>query len=175
MHSAYFGPVGNGALLLPALTAWPRQNARQFYTVFGGPYIDRPKTMRGVVVAEELANLPNDFAFKIKDFKTPLHLSARGAVDIFVKMILKGDPVYFGCMAGRGRTGLILSLLAKTFGIKNPVEFVRKNYYSHAVETPAQYQFVQDFEPSPWTLRRIRRARFKNLFNPAKNLTRHMV
>ena len=50
-----------------------------------------------------------------------------------------------GCMGGIGRTGLMLSLLAKAFGVEDPVAYVRKHYYSHAVETKEQRQFIADF------------------------------
>lgn len=172
MHLQEFGQVGNGTLLLPALTAWPRKPNQQFYTVFGGPYAKRPTSMRGVVVAKELTNLAHDTALPIVDFKTPMHSSAREAVDKAVAMILRGERVYIGCMGGRGRTGLFLACIAKTFGIKAPVEYVREHYFQHAVETADQYAFVRDWQPSAKTQARIRFARFKNAFKKAGNLTR---
>jgi hypothetical protein len=58
-----------------------------------------------------------------------------------------------------------MAVLCKAFGIKNPVEYVRANYYSHAVETPEQYEFVQSFAVLPKVRWMIKWARIKNWNN----------
>ena len=65
-----------------------------------------------------------------------------GLGDLFV-VYWEGDV---GCMGGIGRTGLMLALLAKSFGEEDPVRYVRATYYSHAVETAAQKQFIAEFK-----------------------------
>ncbi|CAM9664844.1 unnamed protein product [Phaeothamnion confervicola] len=47
----------------------------------------------------------------------------------------------YECEAGIGRTGLMLALLAKAFGIQNPVSFVLLHYCPHIVETVLQFSF----------------------------------
>ena len=53
-----------------------------------------------------------------------------------------------GCLGGQGRTGLFLALLAKVWGIADPVKYVRRVYLRRAVETRDQEEWVADFEAS---------------------------
>lgn len=56
---------------------------------------------------------------------------------------LKGK-LYMGCGAGHGRTGTALAILVGLLGVSDkPVEWVRKNYNSQAVETTAQVEYVK--------------------------------
>ena len=52
------------------------------------------------------------------------------------------------CMGGHGRTGIALSILAALFDQvpagSCPVEFVRKHYCDHAVESKAQREYIQE-------------------------------
>lgn len=143
--------VGLGELKLPL-------TKRHYFTVVGGPYYDRPDNMVGVKMAAEI-NSRCDVNIPTRDFQTPELETLRRGLTEAVERVLQGDPLYVGCMGGKGRTGLFLAVLAKAMGVKNPVEFVREHYYPHAVETAQQYQFVQTF-PIPEDVReQVRRAR----------------
>jgi hypothetical protein len=130
--------IGNGSLKL-SLNSW------QYFTVYGGPYHDRPDALKGVKLAKEIDE-PCDVNLPIRDFSVPALTTLNLALGQAVTLLLQGEPLYVGCMGGRGRTGLFMSILAKVFGVQSPVEYVREHYYSHAVETKEQYQFVQNYE-----------------------------
>jgi hypothetical protein len=126
----------------------------------------------GVKMAQEIKfrprvpgiDYPVEISIPTEDYKTPDPKQLKAGLKQAVKQILNGRPVYVGCMGGRGRTGLFMAVLAKAFGVANPVEYVRANYYHHAVETKPQYQFVTDFK-IPYTVRAaIAVARFTAMF-----------
>ena len=132
---------------------------KKSFVVFGGPYDEKPYGMFGVKMAKEI-HLPADVDIPTRDFHVPDKKTLQRGINATVKAILAGENVYVGCMGGRGRTGLFLSILAKAFGQRNPVEYVRKNYYHQAVETTPQYRFVTNF-PIPLAAKvRIKVARF---------------
>lgn len=58
------------------------------------------------------------------------------------------DRLEVACGGGRGRTGTALACLAVLDGVPaaQAVEFVRRNYDRHAVETPWQRRYVRRFE-----------------------------
>ena len=144
----------------------------QYFVVTGGPFVNCPPSMVGVKMAKEIrracvVDIPTD------DYSTPDPLVLERGLGKAVEYLLAGKPVYVGCMGGKGRTGLFLAVLAKAFGIKDPVEYIRANYYAHAVETTEQYDFVTDFPISLAIRRRIRLARWmKRLMFWKTNLTR---
>ena len=114
-------------------------NKRQYFVVLGGPFMECPSNMKGVKMAREIkqacaVDIPTD------DFKTPDRKVLYRGLSKAIDLMLAGEPLYVGCMGGKGRTGLFMAVLAKAFGVKKPVEFVRANYYAHAVETPEQMQ-----------------------------------
>jgi hypothetical protein len=57
------------------------------------------------------------------------------------------ERVEFACSGGRGRTGTALACLAVLDGIPavDAVDYVRRNYDKHAVETFWQQRFVRRF------------------------------
>ncbi|WAU79761.1 protein phosphatase [Streptomyces sp. Qhu-G9] len=57
------------------------------------------------------------------------------------------ERVEIACGGGRGRTGTALACLAVLDGVPaaEAVEFVRRNYDRHAVETPWQRRYVRRF------------------------------
>ncbi|AOS64118.1 protein-tyrosine phosphatase family protein [Actinoalloteichus hymeniacidonis] len=57
------------------------------------------------------------------------------------------DRVEVACGGGRGRTGTALACLAVLDGVPaaEAVDYVRKHYSRHAVETPWQRRFVKQF------------------------------
>ena len=137
------------------------------FRLYGGPYLRMPKGMVGVKMAAEI-NAPCVVDIPTRDYSTPgVQLMADGLYDT-VAHILSGKPVYAGCMGGIGRTGLVLALVAKAWGVADPVAFVRKHYYAHAVETPEQMKYVANFEIDPRVTKMIRWAKFKNIFKKNK-------
>lgn len=57
------------------------------------------------------------------------------------------ERVEVACAGGRGRTGTALACLAVLDGVPAApaVQFVRRNYAAHAVETPCQKRYVRRF------------------------------
>lgn len=115
-------------------------------TIIGGPFAGRSADQFGICLLERKTNDP-DVWLPIRDFSVPDDQNAvREAIKQAMVAALQGREVYVGCMAGQGRTGLFLSLVAKAFGVENPVEYVRNVYYPHAVETKPQYDYVMKFD-----------------------------
>lgn len=147
-------------------------NRRQYFVVTGGPFMDCPPTMKGVKMAKEIqkacaVDIPT------ADFQVPALETLQKGLSKALDLILAGEPVYVGCMGGRGRTGLFLAILAKALGVRKPVEFVRANYYRHAVETQEQYQFVQAFEVPQHVRQKVLKAKVSGWLHFWKrNLTR---
>ena len=131
---------------------------RHYFTVVGGPYMDRPNTYVGVKMAEEV-NRPCDVDIPTRDYDVPPMDKLDAGLEQAVVYLLAGEPLYVGCMGGKGRTGLFLAVLAKVLGVVNPVEYVRAEYYSHAVETEPQYKYVTEYEAPASVTKAIRRAR----------------
>jgi protein-tyrosine phosphatase len=152
-----------GSLKLPL-----RKN--RFYTVFGGPYIERILAYKGVNLAAEITK-PADVRLAIEDFSIPAVPALNKALDKTVDLIIAGHPVYAGCMGGRGRTGLFLAILAKTFGVKDPVQYVRTNYFSHAVETQEQKSFVESYQIPKAVTNKLRWARLRSYLKRRNSLT----
>ena len=143
----------------------------RYFEVEGGPYRERPLDTVGVKMAVEI-NLPCQVSIPTEDYKTPPIPALQVGLIKTVEYIVKGHPVYVGCMGGMGRTGLFLAILAKAWGITNPVEYVRKNYYAHAVETAEQYKFVMDFKVPEELAWQIALAKLKSVFRfGERNLT----
>jgi protein-tyrosine phosphatase len=120
----------------------------KFYTIAGGPYKEKPQDLVGVKMAQEIP-FHEKSAYQIsiptKDWSIPNKAQLDKGLYEAVKQVALGRMVYVGCMGGKGRTGLFLAVLAKAFGQLYPVEYVRMNYNKHAVETPEQYKFVENY------------------------------
>lgn len=75
----------------------------------------------------------------------------QGTVEILREALGRSgsERVEIACSGGRGRTGTALALVAILDGIEpgRAVEFVRRHYSPHAVETPWQRRFVTRFRP----------------------------
>lgn len=141
------------------------------YRVFGGPYMQRPHGTVGVKMAVEIRAVC-DIDVPTEDYSIPSDAVALAGLERAVEDILRGLPVYVGCMGGIGRTGLMLALLAKAWGVQDPVGYVREHYYPHAVETKEQQWFIRSFEIPPRLKWKIRMAKFKDAFRlGSKNLT----
>lgn len=143
--------IGNGSMKL-------HLKKGKYFRVWGGPYVGRPGSMFGVRMAREI-DRPADVVIPTRDFQAPsVQDTDEGLVKI-VDQLIAGAPVYVGCMAGRGRTGLMMAVLAKAFGEPNPIKYVRENYYPHAVETQSQVDFIARYQiPSEvyWKLAKAR-------------------
>lgn len=116
--------------------------------VYGGPFLACPAGVFSVKMAAEI-DAPCDVDVKCRDFNVPadralevFHVGIARAIQILAD---NRESVYVGCRGGVGRTGLFLSCLAKTFGVEDPVSYVRLHFNPHAVETVQQREFVQDF------------------------------
>jgi len=131
---------------------------RHYFTVVGGPYKERPNTYVGVKLAEEI-NRPCDVNIPTVDFDVPPKAVLDAGLAQAVTLLLAGEPLYVGCMGGKGRTGLFMAVLAKVLGVVNPVEYVRAEYYAHAVETKSQYAYVTEYEAPAAVTKAIRKAR----------------
>lgn len=118
---------------------------RHYFLVTGGPYLDRPENMVGVKMAVEIYS-PSDVSIPTRDFCTPNLKDLDNGLLAATVALVNGDPLYVGCMGGRGRTGLFMAVLCKALGVPKPVEYVRKHYYPHAVETQEQYRFVSEYK-----------------------------
>lgn len=158
--------VGNGCLPLKLKNG-------KFYTVWGGRSLDRPENMRFLKLAKELP-LPCDIDMPVVDFQVPTKAQVDVALSAAIDCILAGKPLYVGCMGGQGRTGLMLALIAKAFSVKSPVPYVRRKYYSHAVETDMQYKFVTKYRVPKSIKRKIKAATLLSYLRFGQNLTKSL-
>jgi hypothetical protein len=126
------------------------------FTLFGGPYTEKPKGMFGVKMAAEI-NKPCDINIPTPDFHVPDTNILLNGMARTVIALHKKKEVYIGCMAGRGRTGLFMAAMVqlsaqyrhKKLGAalsKDIIPRVRREYYSHAVETKGQENFITRLE-----------------------------
>lgn len=142
------------------------------FTVTGGPsHAELAQHMFFVKMAAEI-QVHCDVSIPTRDFKTPPAQQMHDGLIEAVLQITSGKPVYVGCMAGRGRTGLFLAVLAKAFGIVAPVEYVREHYFAHAVETDEQYAYVMNFPIPQEVTNRILWSKLWSVFSFKKNLTK---
>ncbi len=119
---------------------------REVHILMGGPYRNKPVHFKGVKMAAEI-NADCSIDIPTHDFNVPNQkILLRGVVEGFVRM-LRGQHLYVGCMGGIGRTGLYMAAMAKVLDEAeyihdNPVDYVRRQYLSHAVETKQQQEFI---------------------------------
>lgn len=84
------------------------------------------------------------------DFRLPADPADARAAFVEAWRRSAGERVEVACGGGRGRTGTALACLAVLDGVPagEAVEFVRRHYDRHAVETPWQRRFVRRFTGS---------------------------
>lgn len=95
--------------------------------------------------------IPTTIHYPIQDFSVPTDLlGLEDALRRTTYALMRKEPVYVGCAGGVGRTGLFLSCLLKVLhpDCTDPVRWLRKIYWPHAVETPSQEKFIADWVPS---------------------------
>ncbi|MEU4196543.1 protein-tyrosine phosphatase family protein [Kribbella sp. NPDC026611] len=82
------------------------------------------------------------------DFRLPTDVVAARAAFLDALERAGDGRVEFACSGGRGRTGTALACLAVLDGLPaaDAVDYVRRHYDKHAVETPWQKRFVRHFE-----------------------------
>lgn len=148
----------NGILKLPL-------HRGRCYVVAGGPYRDMPEGYHGVKMAAEI-DKPSAISIPTRDFSVPNPDDLRQGLHAALVLIGDGEPLYVGCMGGMGRTGLFLAVLARAWGIQDPVAYVRKHYYPHAVETAAQYAYVKSFHIPEHTLILVRKIQRRSWYKP---------
>ena len=92
--------------------------------------------------------VPKAIHLPIRNFGVP-HFPAQFWKDLLQSLAEIGEQqedgldVLIVCEGGHGRTGLVLAILAGLiFDYQEPVNWVRKNYCHHAVETAAQATYV---------------------------------
>lgn len=120
-------------------------------TIHGGPFRRYKASMGpntfGVNLKAEEPGQGEQMYLPIQDYSVPEDIAKTTAtVHALLDAMMHGMDVYVGCMGGWGRTGLILSLVAKALGEPDPVAYVRANYTPHAVETAGQKAFVAEFD-----------------------------
>ena len=115
----------------------------------GGPFDDYlPPAIgvclevRSVRVGEATLVLPVD------DFGAPSQDElAVGLRDLMKLMAERPNvPIYIGCRAGIGRTGMMIAALAKLAGSPQPVDWVRTHYHPDAVETSLQVTAIEGLD-----------------------------
>jgi protein-tyrosine phosphatase len=96
-----------------------------------------------------------DIAFVIPDGGAPADVDAFKALVAWVSDQLDlGRKVHVGCIAGHGRTGIVLAALVAHRGVSDdPIPFIRQRYCRAAVETRTQVDFLVahfGFKPAPF-------------------------
>ncbi len=124
-----------------------KPNNRAF-NLYCGSYFSRPMTIPGIKLAPEILDV-FDYSLAIEDYSTPTLAQTLLFIEWLNNKSEQVCELYLGCYGGYGRTGLIASVILVAFeGItaEEAVERVRKNVHPNCVETPAQFQFVRDFD-----------------------------
>jgi hypothetical protein len=137
----------------------PVQFGRLKAKVFGGKFREWVPNQRRVVSVKMAAEIdhPHDISIPTRDFSVPDVNDMHKGIAKALEAIYNGNDLYAGCMGGIGRTGLFMACLAKVMfdydamakngevPRRDPVRYVREHYFSHAVETDDQKEFIQAF------------------------------
>lgn len=84
------------------------------------------------------------FQYLITDMKAPKNPeSFSQLIDWLILQLSANKKVHLGCIGGHGRTGTVLAaLVARFMGVKDAIQYVRKNYCDKAVESKEQIDFL---------------------------------
>ncbi len=84
-----------------------------------------------------------EILFKITDMAAPEDpVAFRKLVEWVRGELVAGRKIHCGCIGGHGRTGTFLAALVSTYGEKDAIGYVRKNYCKKAVESTSQTKFL---------------------------------
>ena len=84
-----------------------------------------------------------EILFKITDMAAPEDpVAFRKLVEWVRGELVAGRKIHCGCIGGHGRTGTFLAALVSTYGEKDAIGYVRKNYCKKAVESSSQTKFL---------------------------------
>jgi hypothetical protein len=148
-------------------------------TVMGGPYLDKPTNIRGVKLAQEIdapadvlldvpdfgvpslnaLNVPIGKALDILEEDGVIYVGCMGGIGrtgMFIALLMKTIGVCEFNKQVNGFWGRVKRFF-KIFPLRletgcmvyDPVQYVREEYLSHAVETKQQEQLVQEYDPEP--------------------------
>lgn len=110
--------------------------------LIGGPFEALPPGCFSVCLEVRAANAwLADVRLPTADFGLPEPAALRDALSRTVAAWREqpGRPVFVGCRAGLGRTGLFLACLLREAGFAgDALAEVRRRYHPHAAETPEQ-------------------------------------
>mgnify|MGYP001615908168 CR=1 FL=1 len=132
----------------------PAYPVAEGFTVLGGSGISPFHTDCDIYVSFDKATYPGtrslpweageDFIFYIKNYGVPDDPAAfRKMVEWLAEQIKAGKKVHLGCMAGHGRTGMVLAALRMHMaGDKDAITHVRTNYCDQAMETDGQIKWL---------------------------------
>lgn len=126
------------------------------FNVYGGSCLHPVHTDSNVLVGLDIgmttqafngswAEHPHQVYFPIRDMSVPDDVAKfKTLITGLVGFIKEGKKVHIGCIGGHGRTGLVLAAIVKVgMGLGNAIDYVRKNYCEHAVETYEQEQWLK--------------------------------
>lgn len=87
--------------------------------------------------------------YPTRDYST-LPLDVQSAlVSRILSALNKGKTVGICCLGGHGRTGYVAALVLGKLGIEDPIDHLRKNYCSKAVESKEQIEAIAKFLKKP--------------------------
>jgi hypothetical protein len=157
-------PGANGVIVIPR-SIW---HLRPQMVIHGGPYASHPQGMFGICLLEQRPRRGTaDLWFPIPDFSVPDDTAkTQSALRCALLQLIAGNPIYVGCLGGKGRTGLFMALLAKALGADDPISYVRENFNAHAVETMAQELWIEEFDTEDlelWLRGQLRRRLLQRL------------
>lgn len=124
------------------------------YVIYGGSGINPHLKDCDVYVSLDKARYPGersrpwtdgeDFIFDIPNFGVPADPAEfRKLVEWLAEQVKAGRKVHVGCMAGHGRTGMVLAALHILMtGDKDAIQHVRANYCTQVVENEKQTRFL---------------------------------
>lgn len=123
----------------------------------GGPFDALPPGVFSVCLEARAAKAwLADILLPCPDFGVPEPEALREAVARALAALAADPsrPLFVGCRAGIGRTGLFLGCVLAASGVKgDPVAALRRLYHPHAAETAEQEAAVRGFhaagQPSP--------------------------
>lgn len=138
----------------PCHHSHPPYPVAEGFVIYGGSGIDPHVKDCDVYVSFDAGRYPKkkswpweqgeDFVFEIKNYGVPNDpMAFRQLVGWLAEQVKSGRKVHVGCMAGHGRTGMVLAALRQYMtGDKDAIQHVRANYCDQVVETDQQVKWL---------------------------------